>query len=47
MRVSVILPTINEAENLAELLPRLFALPHDLEVLVVAYASTDGTAVFV
>ena len=47
MRVSVILPTINEAENLAELLPRLFALPLDLEVIVVDDASTDGTAVFV
>jgi dolichol-phosphate mannosyltransferase len=47
MRVSVILPTINERDNLVELLPRLFALPLDLEVIVVDDASTDGTALFV
>jgi len=47
MRVSVILPTVNERDNLVELLPRLFALPLDLEVIVVDDASSDGTALFV
>ncbi len=41
MRVLVVLPTYNEAENLALLLPELLALP--LEVCVVDDNSPDGT----
>ena len=39
-RVSVVVPTLNEAENLRHILPRLDA---DHEVLIVDGGSTDGT----
>ncbi len=44
MRTLIIIPTYNERENIAELLPRLLALPVTAEVLVVDDASPDGTA---
>jgi len=40
----VVLPTLNEAENLAAVVARLRAAAPGLEVLVVDDASTDGTA---
>jgi len=39
----ILLPTYNERENLLELMPRLFAVEDDLEVLVIDDASPDGT----
>lgn len=44
MEKLVIVPTYNERENVAALLPRLLALPHGLDVLVVDDHSPDGTA---
>ncbi|MCS6848143.1 MAG: polyprenol monophosphomannose synthase [Anaerolineae bacterium] len=41
MRVLVVLPTYNEAENIALLIPELLALP--LDICVVDDASPDGT----
>ncbi|MFN4293526.1 MAG: polyprenol monophosphomannose synthase [Thermoflexales bacterium] len=41
MRVIVVLPTYNEAENIALLIPELLALP--LDICVVDDASPDGT----
>lgn len=43
MRVTVTIPTYNEAENLPGLVSALFALPLDLHLLVVDDASPDGT----
>ena len=43
MRIAVITPTYNEAENLPKLFSALFALPLDLHVLVVDDNSPDGT----
>lgn len=44
MKITLILPTYNEAENLPKLLPILMALPlTDLKVLVVDDHSPDGT----
>ncbi|MFH1185386.1 MAG: polyprenol monophosphomannose synthase [Chloroflexota bacterium] len=43
MRISVVVPTYNEAENLPDLVSALFALPLDLSVLVVDDNSPDGT----
>ncbi len=43
MKITVITPTYNEAENLPKLVSALFALPLDLHVLVVADNSPDGT----
>jgi dolichol-phosphate mannosyltransferase len=43
MRITVILPTYNEAENLPKLVSVLFSLPLDLTVLVVDDNSPDGT----
>jgi dolichol-phosphate mannosyltransferase len=43
MRITVILPTYNEAENLPKLVSALLSLPLDLAVLVVDDASPDGT----
>jgi dolichol-phosphate mannosyltransferase len=43
MRITVILPTYNEAENLQKLVSVLFLLPLDLGVLVVDDNSPDGT----
>jgi dolichol-phosphate mannosyltransferase len=41
--VTVVVPTYNEAENLATLLPRLLALPDRVSVIVVDDGSPDGT----
>ncbi len=43
MRIAVVIPTYNEAENLPKLVSALFALPLDLHVLVVDDNSPDGT----
>jgi len=43
MRIAVILPTYNEAENLPKLVSVLFSLPLDLTILVVDDDSPDGT----
>ncbi len=43
MRLSVIIPTYNEAENLEKLVSALFLLPLDLRVVVVDDNSPDGT----
>jgi dolichol-phosphate mannosyltransferase len=43
MRITVILPTYNEAENLPKLVSALLSLPLDLTVLVVDDHSPDGT----
>lgn len=44
MKTLVVIPTYNEAENIPRLLSALFALPLDLQVLVVDDNSPDGTA---
>jgi len=43
MRIIIVLPTYNEAENLPKLVSALFSLPLDLGVLVVDDNSPDGT----
>ena len=43
MRIVVIIPTYNEAENLPKLVSALIALPLDLDILVVDDNSPDGT----
>ncbi|MDQ7030139.1 MAG: polyprenol monophosphomannose synthase [Ardenticatenia bacterium] len=44
MKVTVVVPTYNEADNLAELVEALFALPlPDLHVIIVDDNSPDGT----
>ena len=43
MRITVVIPTYNEAENLPRLVSALFALPLDLNVLVADDHSPDGT----
>jgi dolichol-phosphate mannosyltransferase len=43
MRIIVVLPTYNEAENLPKLVSALFSLPLDLGILVVDDNSPDGT----
>ena len=43
MRITVITPTYNEAENLPKLISALFSLPLDLRVLIVDDDSPDGT----
>lgn len=43
MRITVVIPTYNEAENLPRLVSALFSLPLDLRVLVVDDNSPDGT----
>ncbi|HKI54950.1 MAG TPA: polyprenol monophosphomannose synthase [Anaerolineales bacterium] len=43
MKISIVIPTYNEAENLPGLLTALFALPLDISVLVVDDNSPDGT----
>jgi len=43
LRLTVIIPTYNEAENLPRLVSALFALPLDLNLLVVDDHSPDGT----
>jgi len=43
LRITVIIPTYNEAENLPKLVSALFALPLNLALLVVDDNSPDGT----
>lgn len=43
MRIAVVIPTYNEAENLPRLVSALFALPLDLHLLIVDDNSPDGT----
>lgn len=43
MRITIVLPTYNEAENLPKLVSALFSLPSDLSILVVDDNSPDGT----
>lgn len=43
MRITVIIPTYNEAENLPKLVSALFSLPLDLGILIVDDNSPDGT----
>ena len=43
MRITVVIPTYNEAENLPKLVSALFILPLDLRILVVDDNSPDGT----
>ncbi len=43
MHIAVIVPTYDEAENLPRMVSALFALPLDLEVLIVDDNSPDGT----
>ena len=43
MKISIVLPTYNEAENLPKLVSALFMLPLDLRVLVVDDNSPDDT----
>ena len=43
MKITVVLPTYNEAENLPKLVSALFSLPLELSVLVVDDNSPDGT----
>ena len=43
MRIITVIPTYNEAVNLPQLVPVLFALPLDIHVLVVDDNSPDGT----
>jgi len=43
MRITIVLPTYNEAENLPKLVSALFSLPLDLAILVVDDNSPDGT----
>jgi dolichol-phosphate mannosyltransferase len=43
MKITVIIPTFNEAENLPEMIAALFDLPLDLNILVVDDSSPDGT----
>jgi dolichol-phosphate mannosyltransferase len=43
VKITIILPTYNEAENLPKLVSALFLLPLDLDVLVVDDNSPDGT----
>lgn len=43
MKITVVTPTYNEAENLPNLVSALFSLPLDLRILVVDDNSPDGT----
>jgi dolichol-phosphate mannosyltransferase len=43
LKITVVVPTYNEAENLPKLVSALFTLPLDLQVLVVDDNSKDGT----
>jgi dolichol-phosphate mannosyltransferase len=43
LRIAVVIPTYNEAENLPRLVSALFALPLDLRILVADDGSPDGT----
>jgi dolichol-phosphate mannosyltransferase len=43
LRITVVIPTYNEAENLPKLVSALFSLPLDLRALIVDDNSPDGT----
>jgi dolichol-phosphate mannosyltransferase len=43
LRITVVIPTYNEAENLPKLVSALFSLPLDLKALIVDDNSPDGT----
>jgi len=43
LRITIVTPTYNEAENLPKLVSALFSLPLDLHILVVDDNSPDGT----
>lgn len=43
MKITIVLPTYNEAENLPKLVSALFSLPLDVSLLVVDDNSPDGT----
>jgi dolichol-phosphate mannosyltransferase len=43
LKIGIVIPTYNEAENLTRLVSALFVLPLDLSVLVVDDNSPDGT----
>ncbi|MCC7117309.1 MAG: polyprenol monophosphomannose synthase [Anaerolineales bacterium] len=43
MRITVVTPTYNEAENLPKLVSALFALPLEISILIVDDNSPDGT----
>ncbi len=43
MKISVVIPTYNEAENISNLVSALFTLPLDLHILIVDDDSPDGT----
>ena len=45
MRLSVIIPTFNEAATLPEIVRRVRAVPLDMQIIVVDDGSTDDTAV--
>ena len=47
MKITVVLPTYNEAENLPKLVSALFSLPLDLSILVVDDNSPDGTGALI
>ncbi len=40
----VIIPTYNEKENIYKLIPEIFSLPEELDILIVDDGSPDGTA---
>lgn len=46
MRLSVIIPVLNEIRTLPELLQRVLAVPVELEVVIVDDGSQDGTSAF-
>lgn len=43
MRITVVIPTYNEAENLPKLVSALFSLPLEISILIVDDNSPDGT----
>src|SRR5512141_1449984 len=43
MPITIVIPTYNEAENLPKLVSALFALPLDLNIIIVDDNSPDGT----
>lgn len=44
MTAYIVIPTYNESENLAELVPAIMALPDDVHLVIVDDNSPDGTA---
>ncbi len=43
MKTTIVIPTYNEAENLPKIVEAVFALPVDIDILVVDDNSPDGT----